>query len=44
MTMSKTPHSVDQLTIAFLDMTDAGGKLAVAWGDTAAMVDFTAGK
>ena len=44
MTMSKTPHSVDQLTIAFLDMTDSGGKLAVAWGDTAGMVDFTAGK
>lgn len=43
MTMSKPPHSVDQLTIAFLDMTDAGGKIAVAWGDQAAMVDFTVG-
>jgi len=44
MTMAKLKHSVDQLTIAFVDMTDGGGKLAVAWGDTAAMVDFTAGK
>jgi hypothetical protein len=44
MTMAKIKHSVDELTIAFIDMTDAGGKLAVAWGDTAAMVDFTAGK
>ena len=43
MTMSKTPHSVDQLTIAFLDMTDAGGKLAVAWDGQAGMVDFTVG-
>jgi len=43
MTMSRPPHTVDQLTIAFLDMTDAGGKLAVAWGDQAGMVDFTVG-
>lgn len=43
MTMSKPPHSVDQLTIAFLDMTDSGGKIAVAWDDQAAMVDFTVG-
>jgi hypothetical protein len=43
MTMSKPPHSVDQLTIAFLDMTDAGGKLAVAWDGQAGMVDFTVG-
>jgi hypothetical protein len=44
MTMAKIKHSVDQLTIAFLDMTDSGGKLAIAWGDTAAMADFTTGK
>lgn len=43
MAMSKPPHSVDQLTIAFLDMTDAGGKLAVAWDGQAGMVDFTVG-
>jgi len=43
MTMSKPPHSVDQLTIAFLDMTDSGGKIAVAWDDHAGMVDFTVG-
>jgi hypothetical protein len=44
MTMGKLPHNVDQLTIAFLDMTDSGGKLGVAWGDTSAMVDFTVAK
>jgi len=43
MAMSKPPHSVDQLTIAFLDMTDSGGKIAVAWDDHAGMVDFTVG-
>jgi len=41
MTMSKPPHSIDQLTIAFLDMTDAGGKIGVAWDGQAGMVDFT---
>ena len=43
MTVSRPPHTVDQLTIAFLDMTDAGGKLAVAWDDQAATADFTVG-
>ena len=36
-------HSVDQFTIAFLDMTDAGGNLAMAWGAEAAVVPFTVG-
>jgi DUF2911 family protein len=36
-------HSVDQFTIAFLDMTDAGGNLAMAWGSEAAVVPFTVG-
>ena len=40
MTLSTPPHSVDQFTIAFLDMTDDGGKLAMAWDHQAAMVDF----
>jgi hypothetical protein len=44
MTMSKPPHSVDQLTIAFLDMTDAGGKIGVAWDGQAGLVDFTVGR
>ncbi len=44
MHMSKPPHSVDQFTIAFLDMTESGGKLGVAWDDEAGMVDFTVSK
>ena len=44
MTVAKLPHSHDQLSIGFVDMTDAGGKLAVGWGNTGATVDFTVGK
>ena len=33
--------SVDQFTIAFADMTDKGGKLAMVWEKTAAVVEFT---
>ena len=36
--------AVDQFTIAFVDMTDQGGKLAMAWGKTAAVVPFTVAK
>ncbi|MGH9368062.1 MAG: DUF2911 domain-containing protein [Thermoanaerobaculia bacterium] len=37
-----TPQvSVDQFTIAFVDMADKGGKLAMAWEKTAAVVPFT---
>jgi hypothetical protein len=39
----KLQHAVDQFTIAFLDMTDAGGNLAMAWGADAAVVPFTVG-
>jgi hypothetical protein len=35
--------SVDQFTIAFVDMTAKGGKLAMAWEKTGAFVEFTAG-
>ncbi len=41
MTMMKPAVSVDQFTIGFVDMTDKGGKLAMAWGNTAAIVLFT---
>jgi hypothetical protein len=41
MTMVKLAHSVDQFTIAFVDMTDSGGRLAMAWETTAALVPFT---
>jgi hypothetical protein len=43
MTMVKLAHSVDQFTIAFLDMTEAGGKLGMAWETTAALADFSIG-
>ena len=35
--------SVDQFTIAFVDMTPKGGKLAMVWEKTGAFVEFTAG-
>jgi hypothetical protein len=33
--------SVDQFTIAFADMTDKGGKLAMVWEKTGAFVEFS---
>lgn len=33
--------SIDQFTIGFVDMTDKGGKLAMAWGKTAAVAPFS---
>jgi Protein of unknown function (DUF2911) len=40
-----TPQvSVDQFTIAFVDMTDNGGKLAMVWEKTGAVVPFTVAK
>ena len=41
MTMAKLDHSIDQFTIGFLDMSDAGGKLAMAWETTSAIVAFS---
>ena len=41
MTRATLPHSVDQLTIGFVDVTDKGGKLAIAWDRELATVDFT---
>lgn len=35
--------AVDQFTIAFVDVTEKGGKLAMVWEKTAAFVEFTAG-
>jgi hypothetical protein len=40
MTMATLPWSVDQLTWAFTDMTDAGGKMTIMWDKTAASVAF----
>lgn len=40
MTVTKLDHSVDELTIGFVDMSDRGGTLAMAWDTTAASVPF----
>ena len=44
MTVSALPFSVEELTWNFVDMTDAGGKLAIMWDKVAAMTPFTVGK
>lgn len=41
MTMLTPAVSIDQFSIGFVDMSDKGGKLAMAWGKTAAVVPFT---
>ena len=38
---SKVPSKLDQLTIFFRDVTRTGGKLAIAWENTVATVEFT---
>jgi hypothetical protein len=43
MTLEMLPHSVDQLTWTFLDMTDTGGLLAIEWDKTLATVPFKVG-
>jgi hypothetical protein len=40
MKLEKLPHSFDQLSWQFLDMTDAGGALAVIWDNHMASVPF----
>lgn len=40
MTLSKSPHSVDQMAISFLDVTDAGGKIGFRWDHEFATADF----
>jgi len=42
MKLETLPHSVDQLTWSFLDMTQAGGRIALMWGNTLASTPFTA--
>jgi len=43
MTLSTLPFAVDQLTWNFVDMTDAGGKIAIMWDKNVAMVPFRVG-
>lgn len=40
MSMVMPKVSVDQFTIAFVDVTDQGGKIAMAWEKTGAVVPF----
>ena len=40
---SKAAAKLDQLTIYFLDVTRTGGKLAIAWENTVATVEFKVG-
>ena len=40
MTLATLPFSVDQLTWDFVDMTDAGGKLAIMWDKNVASAAF----
>jgi hypothetical protein len=44
MALSTLPYSMDQLTWAFLDMTDAGGKIALMWDKVMATAPFTVAK
>ena len=42
MTVDPLPFAVEQLTWSFVDMTTAGGKVALMWGKTMASTPFTA--
>jgi hypothetical protein len=44
MTLATLPFSVDQLTWAFTDMSDAGGKVAIMWDKMVASVPFLVAK
>src|SRR5262249_48309845 len=44
MALGTLPVAVDQLTWAFTDMSDAGGKLTIMWDKTIASVPFTVGR
>jgi hypothetical protein len=43
MTLATLPFSLDQLTWAFTDMSDAGGKIAIMWDKNVASVPFKVG-
>jgi hypothetical protein len=44
MKLDKLPYEVDQLTWAFVDMKNSGGRIALMWGNTMASTTFTAVK
>jgi DUF2911 family protein len=41
MRLETLPHAREELTWEFVDMTDAGGAMAIEWGNTMASVPFT---
>ena len=41
MKLETLPHSAEQLTWGFVDMTDAGGSMTITWGNQMASVPFT---
>src|SRR5471032_1161250 len=43
MKLETLPHSVEQLTWEFVDMSDAGGSMAISWGTQMASVAFKVG-
>jgi Protein of unknown function (DUF2911) len=43
MKLETLPHSVEELTWAFVDMSDAGGSMALSWGNQMASVAFKVG-
>ena len=44
MKLDKLPYEVDQLTWAFVDMKNTGGRIALMWGNTMASTPFSAMK
>lgn len=44
MKLDKLPYEIDQLTWAFVDMKNTGGRIALMWGTTMASSPFTAVK
>ena len=44
MTLGTLPQAVDQLTWAFTDMSDTGGKLTIMWDKVIASMPFTVGR
>ncbi len=44
MTVATIPHSIEQFTIGFMDMTADGGELAMWWDKTMARVAFGVGR
>jgi hypothetical protein len=43
MKLETLPHSVEQLTWGFVDMSDTGGAMAISWGNQMASVPFKIG-